>query len=160
MVAAVAKDCLELNQIFLREQDHPYSHFEKGIISCCMTIIDTMLFIYVAACVGVIWFQFALIAGAPWGHLTQGGQQHGSLPTKNRIAACISVIILAGMALAIASAAGSWPLWPSWTAWAALAVQFVVTLLNWITPSKPERQLWGPITTTMLLLAATVVFTA
>ena len=125
-----------------------------------MTIIDTMLFIYLAACIGVIGFQFALIAGAPWGHLTQGGQQHGTLPTKNRIAACISVFILAGMALAIASAAGFWPLWPVWTAWAALALQSVVTLLNWVTPSKPERLLWGPITTIMLVMAATVVFTA
>ncbi|MEP5622777.1 MAG: hypothetical protein ABJP82_09380 [Hyphomicrobiales bacterium] len=119
-----------------------------------------MPFFYLAACIGVVGFQFALMAGAPWGHLTQGGQNHGALPTKNRIAAFISVFILAGMALAIISIAGFWPHWPVWTAWVALAIQSVVTLLNWITRSKPERRLWGPITTAMLVLAATVVFTA
>lgn len=125
-----------------------------------MMIINTMPFIYIAACIGVVGFQFALIAGAPWGHLTQGGRQDGPLPRKNRIAAGISIFILAGMASSIASAAGFWPHWPVWTAWSALAMQSVVTLLNWITRSKPERRLWGPITTIMLLVAATVVFTA
>lgn len=123
-----------------------------------MITIDTLALVYTAACFGVIGFQFALIAGAPWGHLTQGGQHVGALPIKNRVAAGISVFILAGMALAIASAAGFWPFWPAWTAWVALAVQAVSAFLNWITPSKPERRLWGPITTVMLLLAASVVF--
>ena len=109
---------------------------------------------------GVIGFQFALIAGAPWGNVTQGGQHHGALPTKNRIGAGVSVFLIAGKALAIGSIAGFWPFWPEWTAWAALALQSVVTLLNWITPSRPERRLWAPITTFMLLVAATVVFTA
>lgn len=113
-----------------------------------------------ASCIGVIGFQIALMTGAPWGHLTQGGQHHGALPCKNRIMAFISIFLVAGKALAIASAAGLWPLWPFWTAWAALALQSTVTLLNWITPSKPERWLWAPITTVMLALASTVVLTA
>lgn len=123
-----------------------------------MTLVDTLPFLYLAACIGNIGFQVALMAGAPWGRVTQGGQHHGALPTPNRIAAFVSVFVLAGMALAILSAAGFWPFWPFWTAWVALAVQSLAVLLNWITPSKPERLLWGPITTAKLVVAATVVF--
>lgn len=32
------------------------------------------------------------------------------------------------------------------------------TSFNWATPSVPERKLWGPTTTVMLLLVAIVVF--
>ena len=125
-----------------------------------MTMIDILPYVYWIFCLGVIGFQVALIAGAPWGHITQGGQHDGALPVKNRILAGISVFLIAGKALAIGSAGGFWPLWPDWTAWAALALQAVVTLLNWITPSNPERRLWAPITTFMLVIAALVVLTA
>lgn len=125
-----------------------------------MMNFDILPFLYLAVCIGVIGFQVALIAGVPWGHLTQGGQNIGPLPKRNRIAAFVSIFLLTGMALAILSAAGFWPHWPEWTAWAALALQSVVALLNWITPSRPERRLWGPITTAMLVVAASVVFTA
>ena len=33
----------------------------------------------------------------------------------------------------------------------------LVTILNWISPSKKEKLLWGPITFIMLLLAAYAV---
>jgi hypothetical protein len=112
---------------------------------------------YALACVGVIGFQFALIAGAPWGRLTQGGSNEGALPLSGRIAAGVSVVLLAAMALAILSAAGFWPLWPMWTGWLTLGFQAVVTALNWITPSVRERKLWAPITTAMLLLVGAVV---
>ena len=125
-----------------------------------MEIIETLPFIYVAACIGVIGFQFALMAGAPWGHLTQGGQHQGALPTRNRVAAFISVFIVASMAMAVTSAAGFWPRWPVWTAWVTVALQFIIALVNWITPSKPERRLWGPIESAMFVTAALVVFRA
>lgn len=113
---------------------------------------------YLCACIAVMGFQVALIAGAPWGRLTQGGQNAGALPVAGRIAAALSILVLAGMAMAILSAAGFWPGWPGWSAWVVLGLQSVVVVLNWITPSKAERKLWGPITTIMLILAATVVF--
>ncbi len=114
---------------------------------------------YLITCLGVIGFQIALIAGAPWGRITQGGTHEGALPRRGRCMAALSVVLLAGMACAILSAAGLWPHWPSWTGWAALGVQAVSALLNWITPSPPERALWGPVTTAMLLCAGHVVFT-
>lgn len=102
---------------------------------------------------GVIGFQIALIFGAPWGRITQGGQLEGPLPQSGRLIAAASIVLLTGMALAVLSADGRWPGWPSWTGWGAIGVTAVSTVLNWITPSAPERRLWGPIMTGMLVLA-------
>ena len=115
-------------------------------------------FAYAAICAAVIVFQFCLIAGAPWGPLTQGGKHPGPLPASGRIAAALSVALLAMMAAAMLSAVGLWPHWPLWTAWTTLGIQVLSTLMNWITPSRPERLLWGPVTTLMLTAAAIVLF--
>lgn len=117
-----------------------------------------MPYIYCALILGVIGFQIALILGAPWGRLTQGGQVDGPLPVSGRITAAISIVILFGLALAVLSADGRWPGWPLWTGWTAVAVNTLVAVLNWITPSVTERKLWGPITTVMLLVAVAVVW--
>ncbi|MEM8850668.1 MAG: hypothetical protein AAGE03_11630 [Pseudomonadota bacterium] len=98
----------------------------------------------------------ALILGAPWGKITQGGQVEGPLPRLGRIVAAVSIAILVGLALAILSADGHWPRWPPWTGWAAVTINAVMMVLNWITPSTAERKLWGPITTMMLVLAVAV----
>ena len=119
---------------------------------------DTLPYVYGALCVAVIGFQIALICGAPWGRITQGGQHAGRLPLSGRFAAGLSIFILIGMALAVASADGRWPNWPMWTTWLALGVQALSTLANWITPSRPERRLWGPITSVMLITAGLSVF--
>lgn len=113
--------------------------------------------LYCLIVVVVILFQFGLIAGAPWGPLTQGGRHPGALPASGRAAAFLSVFLLAFMAAAVASAAGLKPDWPQWTGWLALGIQGLSALMNWITPSRPERRLWGPITSVMLALAGYVV---
>lgn len=113
--------------------------------------------LYAVAIAGVIAFQIALIAGAPWGHLTQGGQVQGALPKSGRVIAVISIPINLCMALAILSAAGFWPNWPAWTSWAALALHGVVAVLNCITPSRAERRLWAPVTLIILLCAVLIV---
>jgi len=120
-----------------------------------MTQIAAILYVVIVA--GVIVFQFCLIAGAPWGRLTQGGRYKGALPATGRVAAGMSIPLLVCMGAGIASAAGLPPTWSRWTAWAALAVQALSTFLNWITPSRAERLLWGPVTSVMLGLAAYVV---
>lgn len=122
-----------------------------------MTTCEVLARLYFAACLGVIGFQIALILGAPWGGITQGGQHDGKLPLSGRAIAGASIFILIGMACGITSAAGMWPHWPAWTGWVALAIQGVSAFLNWITPSRPERLLWAPITSVMLVAAATVV---
>lgn len=120
-------------------------------------MVQTAAFLYIVIVAGVIVFQCCLIAGAPWGRLTQGGRHEGALPVSGRYAAALSVLLLAGMGAGIASAAEMWPHWPMWTAHVALAVQTLSTAMNWFTPSRGERVLWGPITTVMVLLAAYVI---
>ncbi|WP_417255041.1 hypothetical protein [Celeribacter sp.] len=122
--------------------------------------MQIMANIYCLFILGVIAFQIALIIGAPWGRITQGGQHEGALPLKGRLAAAISVVLLLVMALAILSAAGGWPAWPKWIGWAAAALNGVVMALNWATPSSAERKLWGPITSSMFVLALAVVLFA
>ncbi len=121
-------------------------------------MIQTAGILYVVTIVGVIIFQVCLIAGAPWGRLTQGGRYVGVLPPSGRVAAGLSILILACMAAGIASAAGMAPHWPMWTAYVALGLHVVSTIVNWITPSRAERRLWGPVNTVMLGLAAFVLF--
>lgn len=125
-----------------------------------MTLSALSALAFALICAGVVSFQIALIAGAPWGRLTQGGGTEGALPVRGRVAAGMSGLLLAAMALAILSAAGMWPNWPVWTGWAAVALQAVSTILNWITRSTAERRLWGPTTTVMLVLASTTVLSA
>ena len=115
---------------------------------------------YVCIVLLVIVWQVCLIGGAPWGHLTQGGGHIGALPPNGRVVAAFSIPILALMAAGIASAASLYPHWAPWTGLVAVTVQTVVTTLNWITPSKPERLLWAPITSIMLMLASYVVLSA
>ena len=122
-----------------------------------MSFVELSAYLYAAICVGVIVFQICLIAGAPWGRLTQGGRVDGALPVAGRVGAFISIFLLTAMAWAVLSAANLAPAWPGWTSWTALGVQTLSAILNWITPSKPERMLWGPVTTLMLLLVAFVV---
>ena len=118
----------------------------------------TLSLIYGLIVAAVVAFQIALLFGAPWGRLTQGGQVDGALPWTRRLAAVASAGLLIAMAFAMRSAEGGWPGWPIWTAWATLAVSVASMLMNWITPSKPERLLWGPVTTVMFLLVAAILW--
>lgn len=116
--------------------------------------------LYATGMLAIAFFQVALIFGAPLGRYTQGGQHEGALPLSGRVIALVSTPIVLFQGLAILSAAGFPGLgWPVWTGWVAFAVTVVSTVLNWITPSKPERVVWGPI---MLVLSAMalVVLTA
>jgi hypothetical protein len=73
------------------------------------------------------------------------------------VTAAISIFLLIYMAASVTSVAGLNPNWANWTAYLAIAIQALSTILNWITPSKKERQLWAPVTSIMLLLAVFIV---
>jgi hypothetical protein len=118
---------------------------------------ETAAILYVLIVAGVIVFQICLIAGAPWGRLTQGGRHDGSLPVSGRVIAGVSIPLLIFMAAGIASAAGFIANLPTWVFYTALAIQALSTCLNWLTPSQLERRLWAPITTVMLALSGYVV---
>jgi hypothetical protein len=114
--------------------------------------------LYATACLATVFFQIALIAGAPLGPYTQGGRHQGALPMSGRVVAALSIPILIGMALAILSAAGFPGLgWPLWTGWCAFGLTAVITVLNLITPSARERALWGPVTAVMTAMALVVM---
>lgn len=117
-----------------------------------------MVYVVCAMLIAVIGFQIALIFGAPWGRVTQGGQVDGALPLSGRILAALSGLLLAAIACAVLSADGAWPYWPRWTSWGAVAILFVSTVLNWITPSAPERRLWVPIMTVLLCLTSAILW--
>ncbi|MFA8385292.1 MAG: hypothetical protein ACEPO2_06675 [Pelagibaca sp.] len=114
--------------------------------------------LYATATVAIAFFQVALIAGAPLGRYTQGGQHDGALPLSGRVIAAVSIPVVLFQGTAILSAAGFPGLgWPAWTGWAAFGVQVVSTVLNWITPSKPERAVWGPVMLVMSAMALVVL---
>lgn len=120
-------------------------------------MIQSAAFGYCALCLVVVGFQLCMIAGAPWGRLTQGGAHPGTLPISGRIAAGFSIVLMLVMAASILSAAGFAPNWPTWTGWATLGVTVLSVIMNLITPSKPERMVWGPVTILMLALALVVM---
>lgn len=109
-------------------------------------------------CLLLCLFQLALIAGAPWGDLTQGGRQEGVLSLGARLLAAASIPVLVFMGFGILSAAGSWPHWPRFAGWLALGVTGLTTVANWASPSKRERMIGGPVALAMLGCALLVMF--
>ena len=114
--------------------------------------------LFATGCLAIIFFQIALIAGAPLGAYTQGGQREGALPLTGRIIAAVSIPILGFCGLALLSAAGfAEGFWPRWTGWAAMGVISLSCLANWITPSARERAVWGPVMLVMTAMALYVM---
>ena len=114
--------------------------------------------LYISITVLVIFFQFGLVFGAPLGEFTQGGRFKGALPISGRVLAALSIPLLMFMALSIASVVGFIFEWDRWTAIATIAFQGVTVILNWITPSRKEKLLWGPVTTVAFGLCSYVIY--
>ena len=109
-------------------------------------------------------FQIALIFGAPWGEFTMGGQTKGKLPIQGRVTAGISILVLILMAQGLLAKYGTGLIsgWPSelitvlvWLTFAYAVLGFV---MNWLTRSKKERMVWGPVATILLVLVSLAVF--
>ena len=113
---------------------------------------------------GVCLFQFALILGAPLGEYTMGGQTKGKLPVQGRIAAGVSILILILMAQVLLASKGvgliaGWsPLLISILTWLTFAYAVLGFVMNWITRSKKERMVWGPVATVLLVLVSLTIF--
>ncbi len=104
-------------------------------------------------------FQVALILGAPWGRLTQGGGTSGPLGASGRIVAAVSVVILAVMASALLATTNMGPM--------RRAPRGVITTIVWITviysglgvvmnaasPSWGETLIWVPVTLAGFILS-------
>lgn len=104
-------------------------------------------------------FQLALVTGAPWGHLTMGGQFPGTLPPSARAMAAFSMCLLVAFAWIIVRRAQLAD--PSTAPRLKRAAWLVVTycvlgiVANAATPSAPERALWLPVA--LLMFATSVV---
>ena len=59
-----------------------------------MSIVVIAALIQAVIAIGVAVFQIALVAGAPWGEYTMGGQHLGKLPGQFRVTAAVSAIIM------------------------------------------------------------------
>ena len=95
-------------------------------------------------------FQLALVGGAPWGALTQGGRFVGALPSSARAIAAFSALLLLafiGIVRAHASAVQA-PRFPR-AIWVVVAYCALGILANAITPSVRERALWLPVVIVM-----------
>ncbi|HEY5799002.1 MAG TPA: hypothetical protein VIT92_02220, partial [Burkholderiaceae bacterium] len=87
---------------------------------------------------GVIAFQAALAAGAPWGELTMGGKYPGRLPVPARLLALLSIVLLCGFAVILLArarlgSASHYTIAPAWS-WAVVAYCAAGAVANAITP--------------------------
>jgi hypothetical protein len=125
-----------------------------------MDIARVAAIIYAIATLGVVAFEIALAAGAPWGSYAMGGASAGQFPPALRIAAIIQALLLAGMAAVILARAGlvlpGWSRVSHWLVWIVVALTALSLVLNLITPSARERAIWAP-TLSLLLISSLIV---
>ena len=125
-----------------------------------MKISRVAAIIYAMVSLGVVAFQIALAAGAPWGAYAMGGAFPGQFPPGLRVAALVQAVILIGwIAVVLARAGLSFPGWSRssrWLIWVVVAFAAVSLVLNLITPSARERAIWAP-TALILLISSLIV---
>lgn len=113
------------------------------------------LFIFCFFILIAVLFQLAMALGAPWGEYAMGGKYPGKFPPKIRVAAVLQLLILAFFGIIGLIRSGL--IMSSFFDFSTKAIWFVVgffvlgTLMNSITPSKKERNIWAPITFILLL---------
>jgi hypothetical protein len=124
-----------------------------------MDIKRVAALLYAVLSAGVVAFQIALAAGAPWGAYAMGGAVPGEFPPALRIGALVQATLIVGMAAIVVSRAGlilaGWSRVSRWLVWVVVAVTALSLVLNLITPSTGEQALWAPIL--LLLLASSMV---
>lgn len=126
-------------------------------VTVSLTFVRRAARVYALLTAGVVAFQLALVAGAPWGHLTQGGGHSGSLPTSRRGVALVSAGLLLGAAFVVGRRARLWgargAAGGARATWVVVACLAAGVVLNAITPSAAERALWLPVTLAMAAAA-------
>ncbi|TDP62740.1 hypothetical protein [Roseateles toxinivorans] len=110
--------------------------------------------------VGVSAFQVALAMGAPWGEFTLGGRWRGRLPMKVRVIPLVSLLLLLCFGAVILARAGFLAPFVHQRAhslaWVVVGYCALGTIVNAITPSRRERNLWLPVLFCMLILSLVV----
>ena len=125
-----------------------------------MTLRRMAALLYAIISLGIVAFQIALAAGAPWGAFAMGGSFPGQFPPALRIAALVQAVVLVGLALIVLARANlilpSWSRVSRWMVWLAVGFSALSLVLNLITPSAGERAIWAP-TAFLLLLSSGIV---
>jgi hypothetical protein len=120
-------------------------------------------FLYATVSAGVVAFQIALAAGAPWGAYAMGGAFPGQFPPALRIAALVQAALIVGMAAVVLARAGlilaGWSRVSRWLVWVVVVVAALSLVLNLITPSAGERAIWVPVALLLLMSSAVVALT-
>ncbi len=121
-------------------------------------IAAAFVLVVVQTCVAL--FQLALVLGAPMGEYTLGGQNPGKLPRNLRIASAVSMLVNLAIAGHYLAQTGSLTtLLPSdlnqIANWSLECFNVVGLVMNSISRSKKERQMWVPVL--LLSLACSVI---
>ena len=125
-------------------------------------MVSTAAIIYAVLMVIVILFQLALTLGAPWGEASMGGKFKGKYPPKMRVVSLVNSLVLVFLLLVVLIRSGV--LYPEFqtrtqfTFWFVLGFTALSTVMNWITPSKIEKYIWGPVTTLQLVCILVIAF--
>ena len=123
-----------------------------------MPKIAAWLYTIVAA--GLILFQLALAAGAPWGEFAMGGAFPGQFPPTLRVAAVIQAALIVGMVTVVLARVGifftGWVRRTRWLIWVVVGYGVIGLILNLITPSAGERAIWAPVAVVMLVSSVIV----
>ena len=123
-------------------------------------LVDLAAIGFAVLMAGVVGFQLALAAGAPWGSYAMGGAFPGRYPPRMRVAAVVQAVLLAGLAVLVLSAAGilvpglveAWP----WLAWVPVVVSVLAVILNAASRSAGERRIWVPVAVGLLVTSLIV----
>lgn len=115
-----------------------------------MNVLTVASLIVVVISLGVFAFQIALVAGAPWGEYTMGGQNKGTLPTQLRVGAAVSAVIMLAQAGHYLAQAGVLPTlldqsWNTVVNWIWFGFTVAGLIMNSISRSKKERNTWVPV---------------
>ena len=115
-----------------------------------MNIVVIAALIQAVIALGVAIFQIALVAGAPLGEYTMGGQHPGKLPGQFRVTAAVSAIIMVAQSGHDLAQAGilNPALSPGQNAivnWFWFVFAVLGLIVNSISRSKKERNTWVPV---------------
>jgi hypothetical protein len=113
---------------------------------CSLQVRYVASVVYTVMSAGVVAFQVALAAGAPWGSFAMGGAFPGQFTPPLRVAAFVQAVLVILMAVVVLSRAGfvlpSWSRLASKLVWAVVALAAISSVLDLITPSAGERTAW------------------
>src|SRR5690242_19261830 len=116
--------------------------------------------LYTIVAAGLILFQLALAAGAPWGEFAMGGAFPGQFPPTLRVAAVLQAALIVGMVTVVLARVGifftGWVRRTRWLIWVVVGYGVIGLILNLITTSTGERALWAPVALVMLVSSVIV----